>query len=329
MQAVAEPVSLPQIEAARARLAGRVRHTPMRRSEGLSRRTGRQVLLKCEHHQVTGSFKLRGATNAVLSLPEDVRARGLVTVSTGNHGRAVAHAAKSAGARCVVCMSRLVPQNKLQAIRDLGAEIRIAGGSQDEAQEEAERLVAEQGLTLIPPFDDPAVIAGQGTLGLEIVEDAPDLELVLVPLSGGGLASGVAAAVKAVRPDARVIGISMENGAAMHASLVAGRPVAVEEVPTLADSLGGGIGLDNRYTFHMVQRLLDETVLLSEAEIASAVRHAQLAEGEMLEGGGAVGIGALLAGKVVPRGRTVIVLSGGNIDPALHQRIVAGAEIPA
>ena len=282
------------------------------------------VLLKSEHMQTTGSFKLRGATNAVLALPAEARARGLITVSSGNHGRALAHAARAEGVRCTICLSTLVPGNKVEAIRALGADVRIVGDLQDAAQEEAERLAREIGLTFVPPFDDPAIIAGQGTIGLEIIEDTPDAEQVVVPLSGGGLAAGVAAAVKALRPATRVIGVSMERGAAMHASLQAGRPVLVEEVATLADALGGGIGLDNRASFAMVRDLLDGTVLLSEAEIAAGIRAADVLENQVLEGAGAVGIGALLAGKLLLRGPVVLLLSGGNIDPALHGRIIAG-----
>jgi threonine dehydratase len=318
--------SLAAIEAARERIAGRVRRTETTASAALTQRFGQPVFLKCEHRQLTGSFKLRGATNALLSLPPEVRRRGVVTVSTGNHGRALAHAAAAEGVRCVVCLSTLVPANKVAAISAAGAEPHVGGASQDDAQQEAEKLVAEQGLVLIPPFDDPNVIDGQGTLGLEIVEDVPDLELVVVPLSGGGLAAGVAAAVTGVRPRVRVIGVSMECGAAMHASLLAGHPVQVDEVPTLADALGGGIGLDNRYTFAMARGLLNDVVLLSEAEIAAAIRYAQAVEGETLEGAGAVAIGALLAGKAAPRGPVVAILSGGNIDPALHRRILAGAD---
>lgn len=319
-------VSLAAIHTARERIAGRVRRTETTASATLSQRAGRPVFLKQEHRQLTGSFKLRGATNALLSLPPEVRRRGVVTVSTGNHGRALAHAAAAEGVRCVVCLSTLVPANKVAAIRAAGAEPHIGGASQDDAQQEAEKLVADQGLILIPPFDDPNVIAGQGMLGLEIVEDVPDLELIVVPLSGGGLAAGVAAAVKGLRPDARVVGVSMERGAAMHVSLLAGHPVLVDEVPTLADALGGGIGLDNRYTFAMVHGLLDDVVLLSEAEIAAAIRYAHAVEGQTLEGAGAVAIGALLSSKVVPRGPAVAILSGGNIDPESHRRILAGAD---
>jgi threonine dehydratase len=200
--------------------------------------------------------------------------------------------------------------------------VRIVGQSQDDAQLEVARLVPEEGLSEIPPFDHPAVIAGQGTIGLEIVETMPDVALVLVPLSGGGLAAGVAAAVKGLRPQAKVVGVSMERGPAMQRSLLAGRPVAVEEVPTLADSLGGGIGLENRFTFAMCRDLLDSIILLSEAQIAEGIRHSFRAEDEVVEGAGAVGIAALIAGKIRPEGPTALILSGRNIDPSLHRRIV-------
>ena len=314
-------VDLAAIRAAQARIAGHIVHTPLICSAALSR-GGAPVFLKLETRQPTGSFKLRGATNAVLSLGAE--GRGFVTASTGNHGRALAHAAKAQGARAVICMSALVPANKVEAVRALGAEIRIVGRSQDDAQLEVDRLVNEEGLVEVPPFDHAAVIAGQGTLGLEIVEDLPAVAQVLVPLSGGGLAAGVAAAVKALRSGARLVGVSMERGAAMQASLAAGRPVQVEELPTLADSLGGGVGLANRYTFAMCRALLDEIVLLTEEEIAAGIRHAFLAEGEVAEGAGAVGIAALVAGKAKADVPTVVVVSGRNIDEAVHRRIVEG-----
>lgn len=221
-------------------------------------------------------------------------------------------------------MSSLVPANKVEAIRALGAEIRIVGVSQDDAQDEVERLVESRGLTPIPPFDHADVVAGQGTIGLEIVEDLPDLATVLIPLSGGGLAGGIAVAVKALKPQARIIGISMERGAAMHASITAGRPVAVREEETLADSLGGGIGLSNRVTFPLCRDLLDEIVLLTEEEIAAGIRHASHEEGEIVEGAGAVGIAAILAGKVELTGPTAVILSGGNIDARVHRHIIEG-----
>jgi threonine dehydratase len=308
-------------EAARERIAEVVRRTPCDHSPSLSERAGVPVWLKLEHHQHTGAFKLRGAANAVAQLEN---AAGVTAASTGNHGRALAYAARRSGLRAVICMSRLVPENKLAAIRALGAEARIVGASQDEAHEEAMRLVEEDGLAMVPPFDDLRVIAGQGTLGLEMVEDLPDVETVLIPLSGGGLLAGVAGAMKALRPTLRVVGISMERGAAMAASLKAGKPVPVDELPTLADSLGGGVGLDNRHTFAMVRELTDEVVLLSEAEIAEGIRHCYWQERQIVEGAAAVGVAALLARKVEARGPTLALLSGGNIDMNLHAQIVAG-----
>lgn len=317
-------IALADIRAARERISNKIERTPTVPSPSLSERLGVPVHLKLEHRQTTGSFKLRGASNAVASLSAEEKARGVVASSTGNYGRALAHAAKLEGMRAVICMSRLVPQNKLDEIRRLGADVRIIGNSQDEAQQEVERLVAQEGLVMLPPFDHPDIIAGQGTLGLEIIEQVPDAALVLVQLSGGGLASGIAAAVKGVSPGTKVIGVSMARGAAMKASLDAGRPVEVEELPTLADSLGGGIGLDNQLTFAMCGDLLDDVILLSEDEIAAGIRHAYEHEREIVEGAGAVGIAALLAGKVKANGPVVVLLSGRNIDMDLHRKIVCG-----
>jgi threonine dehydratase len=321
----AAPPSLADVYRARRTIAGKLRPTPLARSDALGARLGAPVHLKLEQHQITGSFKLRGASNAVAHLTPAQRAAGVVGISTGNHGRGLAYAAKEAGVRCIVCMSELVPQNKVAGVRGLGAEVRIRGRSQDDAEIEAERLIAAEAMTLVHPFDDAQVIAGQGTLGLEIVEDLPEVEAVVVPLSGGGLISGVALAVKAVQPRARVVGVTMERGAAMYESQRAGEPVPVEELPSLADALGGGIGMANRYTFAMVRDLVDDMVLVSEDEIAEAIRHAYRQERQIVEGSGAVGIAALLAGKVEARGPMAVVVSGGNIDMAEHARIVAGA----
>ena len=317
-------IALADIKAARSRIADKIDRTATVQSAALSEIAGAAVFLKMEHRQTTGSFKLRGASNALASLAPEARSRGVVAASTGNHGRALAHAAKLEGVRAVICMSRLVPENKVGEIRRLGADVHIVGDSQDDAQSEVERLVRDERLAMVPPFDDPAVIAGQGTLGLEMMEAVPAARTVLVQLSGGGLASGIAAAVKGVSPSTRVIGISMRRGAAMKASLDAGKPVHVQELPTLADSLGGGIGLSNKLTFAMCRALLDDVVLLTEAEIAAGVRHAYAVEREVVEGAGAVGIAAILAGKVRLEGETVVLLSGRNIDMDLHRSIVCG-----
>jgi threonine dehydratase len=372
-------LSLQDVLRAKARIAGEVRRTPLVPAQELNEAAGGPVFLKLENRQQTGSFKLRGALNAVLALSDRERVRGVVTVSTGNHGRAVAYACRQVGARATVCVSRLVPANKLAAIEELGAEVRVVGASQDEAQREADRLVAEESMTLVPPFDHPEVIVGQGTLGLEIAEqlagmrangldqrgsegspdtlrkrvrsegagispgdgsdgkargaaDATGGHRVLVPLSGGGLIAGVALALKSVDPDFRLVGVSVERGCAMYRSVQAGQPVEVEELASLADSLGGGIGLQNRYTFEMVRHLVDGHRLVDEEGIAAAIAHAYRFHGEVLEGAGAVGIAALLAtagrsGGSAPVSTgavaTVVVVSGGNIDPELHARLTA------
>ncbi|MDJ0931872.1 hydroxyectoine utilization dehydratase EutB [Breoghania sp.] len=313
---------LPEILEARRRIAGLVERTPCGSSAHLSERAGVPVHLKMEHRQTTGSFKLRGASNAIVCLSPEKRANGVVTASTGNHDRVVAYAAAREGIPATVCMSDLVPQNKVDEIRRLGAEIRIVGKSQDDAQEEVDRLVAEKGMAMVSPFDAREVIAGQGTLGFEIMEDVPEAACVVVPLSGGGLIAGVASAVKVVNPKARIVGISMERGPAMKASLDAGHPVQVEEEPSLADSLGGGIGLDNRFTFSICRALVDEVILLTEEEIASGIRHAYASEREVLEGAGAVGIAAFLSGKLTLSSPGVLVLSGRNIDMDAHREIV-------
>lgn len=327
----ADAITLRDVLRARRRLEGRLRRTPLVRSESLSAAAGAPVHLKLEHQQTTGSFKLRGATNAVGALGAEQRANGVVGVSTGNHGKGLAYASREAGVRCIICMSRLVPRNKIEGIEALGAEVRIVGESQDDAQVEVDRLVAEEGMTMLPPFDHADVIAGQGSLGLEIMEQLPDAETVVVPLSGGGLIAGIACAVKAVSPGTRVVGVTMERGAAMVESQRAGRPLPVKELPTLADALGGGIGLDNRYTFAMVRDLVDETHLVSEAAIAGAIRHAYREEKQIIEGAGAVGIAALKAGLIADPGVTVVLLSGRNIDMALHNRLINGedVELPA
>lgn len=317
-------VTLADIENAANRIAGRISRTDVVASPSLSERIGVPVFLKMESRQITGSFKLRGATNAIAQLTSAKRERGVVAASTGNHGRALAHAAKLEGIRAVVCMSSMVPANKLSEIERLGAAIRIVGNSQDDAQDEAERLARDEGLQMLPPFDNPQIIAGQGTLGLEMIEAVPEAATLLVQLSGGGLAAGIATVAKALRPKVRVVGISMRRGAAMKASLDAGRPVNTDELPTLADSLGGGIGLDNRLTFPMCRDLLDEVVLLSEKEIAAGIRHLYAVEREIAEGAGAVGVSAMLAGKIRSQGPIVALVSGRNIDMRLHRQIVNG-----
>lgn len=310
--------------AARRNIAGVAIRTPLVPAWSLSGEE-RDVRLKLETTQPMGAFKLRGAANALARLSPERARQGVVCVSTGNHGRAVAYAARRLGIPAHICMSKLVPENKVNAIKAVGGNVRIAGDSQDEAQHEVSRLIDEQGMTEIPPFDHFDVVAGQGTVGIELVEDFPELDTVIVPLSGGGLIAGVALAVKNLAPAARVIGLSMDKGAAMYESVRAGRPVAVQEQPSLADSLGGGIGLENQYTFNMVRDLVDEIRTVSEERIGEAMRYLYQREGWVAEGAGAIGLTPLLHDLDVDVGRaTAIVVSGKNVDMELFARVMDG-----
>lgn len=319
-----EPL-LADILAARRVIAGLADHTPLVPSPFMSARTGHDFLLKLEITQPMGAFKLRGALNAMAALPEGVA--GVTCCSTGNHGRAVAWAAARRGLRAVVCMSELVHEAKVSGIRALGAEVRITGRSQDDAAMESRRLVAEESLAEIPPFDDPHVIAGQGTIGLELLEARPDLSAILVPLSGGGLMAGVALAARAINPRIRIIGVSMEHGAAMHAALNAGHPVEVTEYPSLADSLGGGIGLENRLTFALCRDLVDEVVLVREEDIRDAMQVLYFEDRLVAEGASVVGLAAVLSGRVRLDGPAATIITGRNLDMAIHAAIMAGRDI--
>lgn len=317
-------VTLADIFAAAQVLRGVADCTPLVPSPFMSGRSGHEFLLKLENMQPIGAFKLRGAVNAVAGVAE---AAGVTCCSTGNHGRGVAYAARERGMRAVICMSSLVPQAKVDGIKALGAEVRIVGQSQDDALAEAQRLVAEEGLVEISPFDDPLVIAGQGTIGLEILSKRLDIETMLVPLSGGGLAAGVACAAKAIKPDIRVIGITMDRGAAMYQSLRAGHPVEVEELPSLADSLGGGIGMDNKLSFPMCRDLLDDTILVTEEDIYHAMQVLFHEDRIVAEGACVVGLAAVLSGRITLSGPTATVITGRNLDMDMFTRIVSGRDV--
>ena len=319
-------VTWQEVEAARRTIEGTAVVTPLIPSPYLSDLAGQDFLLKLEMTQPIGAFKLRGAANAIFNLPEGVA--GVTCCSTGNHGRGVAYAARQRGLRAVICMSSLVPRAKVEGIKALGAEVRIVGRSQDEAMVESQRLVDEEGLVEISPFDDPYVIAGQATIGLELAVQRPDLAAVLVPLSGGGLAGGIALALKRSNPEIRVVGISMDRGAAMYESLRAGHPVEVEEVASLADSLGGGIGLDNRLSFALCRDYLDDIVLVSEDEIYRALQTIYYEDRLVCEGACAVGVAALQAGKLGRLGGpTAAIITGRNMDMRIHADIMAGRDV--
>lgn len=310
------------VAVARDRIAPFVRRTPLRRSAALSAMAGADVWLKLESEQETGSFKLRGAANTLTQLDEASRQAGVVAVSSGNHGRAVAHMGRELGVDITICISSRVPDVKVDAMRALGAELVVAGPDQDDADAAARELV-DRGRTFVHPFDDPRVIAGQGTIGLEILEERPEIDRILVPLSGGGLAGGLAVAAVGAKPSIEVVGVSQELGPAMYDSIEAGRLVDVVEEDTLADALAGGLGPVNHHSFELCRTLLSDTVLVSEDQIADAMAWLSREEGLTVEGGGAVGVAAVLAGKAGGGAETAIVVSGGNVGAATMERVLA------
>jgi len=318
--------SLADILAARHRIRGVADNTPFIPSPYMTQVAGQDFLMKMENMQPVGAFKLRGAMSAVMALSDDVQ--GVTCCSTGNHGRGVTFAANRRGMKAVICMSELVPQAKVDGIRALGADVRIIGTTQDEAMHESRRLCAAEGLVEISPFDDPHVIGGQGTIGFEMLEARPDLAMILVPLSGGGLAAGVATAAKAVNPDIKVIGITMDRGAAMYESIRAGHPVEVPEYASLADSLGGGIGLENRLSYPICRDLLDDTILVTEAEIHHALQVMFYEDRIVAEGASVVGQAAMLAGKLpAPQGPVGTVITGRNLDMPTFANLMTGQDV--
>ena len=297
--------------------------TPVVQSQALTKAIGERIYLKLENQQITGSFKIRGAINAISNLNPAQKKAGVVALSTGNHGRGLAFAANLMKIRCIICMSKLVPSNKIEGIKALGAEVRLIGANQDEALLEANRLSIEEGMTYISPFDNIDVIVGQGTLGLEIHRQIPELNFAFVPLSGGGLICGVAKALKELNRNLKVIGVSMDRGAAMYESQKAGKPIFVKEEESLADALTGGIGLDNKYTFQLTKQLVDEIVVVSEKEIADGIHHAYWRESQIVEGAGAVAIASLLNKKFKPNGPSVALMCGRNINMEKHFTLIS------
>jgi threonine dehydratase len=308
-------VTMRDLYLARRRITSLARKTPLVDSPLLGERVGASVYLKLEDLQETGSFKIRGAANRMLTLTGDQKSRGVIAISTGNHGRAVSYVAGRLGVQALICIPERTPGNKVEGIRRLGGEVLVCGGTYDEAEDEAFRLEKDRGLTMVNPYDDPFTIAGQGTIGLELLEDLPEIDTALVPVGGGGLISGIALALKCARSGIRVVGVSMDRAPVMYHSLKAGAPIRMEQEESLADALVGGIGLENRYTFRLVQEYVDDFVLVSEAEIAEAMVFALERHHLVVEGGAAVGIAALLAGRLEGAGENIaVVLTGSNVD---------------
>jgi threonine dehydratase len=304
--------SLARIRGARTRLAPYVRHTPTVYSYTFSESSGCDVHLKLENLQRTGSFKARGAINKLLTLPAELRGRGLVAASAGNHAQGVALAAKLLGVRATIVMPEGTSLIKVQRTEGYGAEVVLHGESWDDAQVRAVELGRERGITLVHPFDDLAVIDGQGTVGLEILEDLPDVEAIVVPIGGGGLIAGIALAVKSQRSNVRVIGVQAAGAAAMAKSLAAGAKVRVERPATIAEGIR--VGTVGDATFELVRELCDECVTVEDSEIAEAVVETMEKSKIVAEAAGVAAIAAIHSGRVRARGKLCAVVSGGNID---------------
>ena len=310
------------VEAAAERIAGQVRRTPVERSRFLAGEGDGGVWLKLENLQLTGSFKLRGATNKILSLGEEARARGVVAASSGNHGAAVARAAAAAGCPALVYVPEGVAAGKLEAIRSWGVEVRKHGGDCVVAELAARRHAEAAEMTYISPYNDPHVVAGQGTLGRELAEQLPQLEAVFIALGGGGLISGAGGYLKALRPNLTVIACSPENSPVMHASLEAGRIVEMESRPTLSDGTAGGVE-PGAITFDLCRQVIDESLLVSEERIAEAVRLIVGRHHTLIEGAAGVAVAGYLAVRERFAGQRVgIVLCGANIDAEVLRRIL-------
>jgi threonine dehydratase len=295
--------TLPDIEAARSRLDGVARVTPVYRSETLSRLAGREVQLKAENLQRTGSFKVRGAYNRISALSAEERAAGVVAASAGNHGQAVAWAALEVGSHARIYMPQDAPMAKVDATRHYGAEVVLGGDAIEDCLADASRYVEEHGATFVHPFEDPVIIAGQGTIGLELVDQVPEIETVLIPIGGGGLASGIALALRAVKPGVRIIGVqaagTLPDGSGF----------------TIADGIA--VKSPGELTMSILDRVLDDIISVTDEEISQAIVLLLERTKLVVEGAGAVGVAALLSGKVGGSGCVVPVLSGGNIDATL------------
>jgi threonine dehydratase len=306
--------SLAEIYAAKLRIAPYLRPTPLLESATLSQMTGVALRLKAEHLQKTGSFKPRGAINALLQLPAEARSHGVVTFSAGNHGQGLAYAAKLTGTRCTVFMAQNAVPAKVEAIRGYGAEIRF-GATIAEAFAAMERFATDSGATFVSPFAHPHIIAGQGTVGLEILEEYPGVEQIVVAIGGGGLIAGIALAVKAIKPEVRIIGVEPEHSDAVSQALQAGSPLRIERNETIADGLAAPFTTE--LPLAIIREHVDDVVLISDDEILTALRLILSRTKQLVEPAGAAATAALLTNKAaVPHGaNTVAVLSGGNIDP--------------
>ena len=319
----AEPqLNLADIEAARRRIRDDVYFTPCERSAAISTLTGQQVYLKLENRQMSGSFKERGALHKILTLLPAQSARGVIAASAGNHAQGVSYHATRRGIRATIVMPQTTPLVKVTATRGFGAEVVLHGANYDEAFAEAMRRRDAEDLTFIHPFDDPVVIAGQGTIGLELLEQVPQLEAVVVPIGGGGLIGGIACAVKSINPGIRVVGVQTARLPSMQAAVTAKAPVTLEAATTIADGIA--VRRAGSVTLPLVERFVDEIVTVEEDEIASAILLLLEREKMLAEGAGATALAALLQKRTsIPEGaKTAVLVCGGNIDVTLLSRII-------
>jgi len=320
-------VTRADVESARELLTDVSRLTPVEGSRPLSELVGGPVLLKCENLQRAGSFKIRGAYVRIARLTDAERARGVVAASAGNHAQGVALAATLLGSRSTVFMPEGAPLPKVEATKAYGAEVQFSGSTVDEALVAAQSFADQTGAVFIHPFDHPDIVAGQGTVGLEICEQAPQVKTIVVSIGGGGLASGIAAAVKADHPDVRVVGVQAAGAAAFPASLVAGHPVALDSMATIADGIA--VGCPGQLTYRMVHDLVDDVVTVSEESLSQALLLC-LERGKLVvEPAGAAGVAALMDSPRAFEPPVVAVLSGGNIDPVLLLRVLRHGMIAA
>jgi threonine dehydratase len=312
-------ITLEDLDAARTRLEGVVHETPIDRSDSLSRLAGRPVLLKPEHRQRTGSFKIRGAYNHISQLPPQTP---VVAASAGNHGQGVALAACLTGRRSIIFMPRGASLPKVAATRTYGAEVRLEADSLDECIVLAESLARQNGAAFVPPFDSPEVIAGQASLGLELLDQAPEAEVIVVPVGGGGLLAGVGAAVALYRPTnhPRVVGVEPSGAPTLTRALEAGRPVRLEKISTMADGIA--VASCSELTLSLARRFCDEVVLVDEEEISRAVLLLVERAKAVVEPAGAVSLAAVLGGRLPGSGPVVPILSGGNVDPLLLTKLI-------
>lgn len=315
-----ERVSIDDVRAARERIATTIRMTPLLRKDTLAPIVGQPVYLKCEHLQRTGSFKLRGAANLVATLSERERDAGVVAASAGNHAQGVAVAAAELGVRATIFMPADATLAKVDATRGYGADVRLEGAHLTAALDAARAWCTEQAATFVHPFDDARIVAGQGTIGLELVEQLPELATVVIGVGGGGLASGIGLALRALRPDCRIIGVQAAACPSLSSSIAAGAPVLVEAAPTMADGIA--VKQPGAFTFEILRDVLDDVVEVSEEEISAAILWSMERAKQVLEGAGATPLAALLAGKITSTGPIVLIGGGGNIDPVSLMTVI-------